>query len=416
MTVVAVLPNDTQLEGTSVAAGTRPVQRSDLQEGGTYADAVHDYLLPLMKYYETWGRDIDVKFVTSSGSDEAAQRADSVKIKAMKPFAVMDLVTAGLDVLDAEMAKAKIFVYGDATTTEKALAQAPYRWGLSDAQSAAANAAEVIGKQLVGKKAQFAGDDSLQTQTRKFGIVYIPTLVDVDRFTSTFEKYGGKLTTDNPYTSNGTTFGDDTAGPGTGTDDRHEDEEQRRDDRDHGLGHRDEQGDDGAGHEAGVVPRVVPHRRGVPGHRDLRPCLSDRAGCAHVRRVEPRAVRAARPHARAAGEGAVGADPAARVVLGRGRGNAGDVGGAARPRVADARHPHRGAQPHAEDVPAGTVLDPGDRWRGVGIHDGSIGGLREDAGTPLRRVHGPRPRLRAGVVGRGDHRTFQRNGRRRARE
>jgi hypothetical protein len=210
VTVVAVLPNDTQLEGTSVAAGTRPVQRSDLQEGGTYADAVHDYLLPLMKYYETWGRDIDVRFVTSSGSDEAAQRADSVKIKAMKPFAVMDFVTAGLDVLDAEIAKAKIFVYGDATTTEKALKQAPYRWGLSDAQSAATNAAEVIGKQLVGKKAQFAGDDSLQKQTRKFGIVYIPTLVDVDRFTSAFGKYGGKLTTDNPYTSNGTTFGDDT--------------------------------------------------------------------------------------------------------------------------------------------------------------------------------------------------------------
>jgi hypothetical protein len=209
VSVVAVLPNDTQLEGTSVAAGTRPVRRSDMQEGGTYADAVHDYLLPLMKYYETWGRDIDVKFVTSSGSDEAAQRADSVKIKALKPFAVMDLVTAGLDVLDAEIAKAKIFVYGDATTTEKALAQAPYRWGLSDAQSAAANAAELIGKQLVGKKAEYAGDDATKKQTRKFGFVYIPTLVDVDRFTTSFEKYGGKLTTNNPYTSNGTTFGDD---------------------------------------------------------------------------------------------------------------------------------------------------------------------------------------------------------------
>ena len=133
VTVVAVLPNETQLAGTSSSAGTAPVSRVDLSPGGTYADAIHDYLLPLMKYYETWGRDIEVKFVTSSGSDEAAQRADAVTIKALTPFAVMNMVTVGLDVLDAEIAKAKILVYGDATTAAKAQAQAPYRWGLSDA-------------------------------------------------------------------------------------------------------------------------------------------------------------------------------------------------------------------------------------------------------------------------------------------
>ena len=208
ITVVAVVPNDTQLSGTSVAAGTTPVSRVDMSPGGTYADAIHDYLLPLMKYYETWGRDISVKFVTSSGSDEPAQRGDAVTIKALKPFAVMDMVTAGLDVLDAEIAKAKIFVYGDATTAAKARAQAPYRWGLSDAQSAAVNSGEIIGKQLVGKKAAYAGGD-VKKQTRKFGVVYIPTLIDIDQFKSYFKKYGGNLTTESPYTSNGTTFGDD---------------------------------------------------------------------------------------------------------------------------------------------------------------------------------------------------------------
>lgn len=209
VTVVAVLPNDTQLGGTSTAAGTAPVRRTDLAPGGTYADATHDYLLPLMRYYETWGRDVDVHFVTSSGSDEAAQRADAVTVKAAKPFAVMDMVTAGLDVLDAELAKSKILVYGDATTTAKATAQAPYRWGLSDAQSAAVNAAEVIGKQLRGKKAAFAGDDTIKQQTRKFGAVYIPTLVDINSFKGYFKKYKGVLTSDNGYKSNGTTFGDD---------------------------------------------------------------------------------------------------------------------------------------------------------------------------------------------------------------
>jgi hypothetical protein len=210
ITVVAVVPNDQQLGGTSAAAGTAPVLRSTNAPGGTYRDATHDYLLALMRYYETWGRDIEVKFVTSSGSDEAAQRADVVTIKAFKPFAVMDMVTAGLDVLDAEIAKSKILVYGDATTTTKALAQAPYRWGLSDAQSAASHAAEVVGKQLVGKKAEFAGSDDLEGATRKFAAVYIPTLVDIDRFKDQFEQYKGTLTSDNPYDSSGTTFGDDT--------------------------------------------------------------------------------------------------------------------------------------------------------------------------------------------------------------
>ena len=60
-----------------------------------------------MKYFETWGRDIEIKYLTSSGSDEAAQRADVVAVKAMKPFAVFDLIVAGLDVLETELAKAQ---------------------------------------------------------------------------------------------------------------------------------------------------------------------------------------------------------------------------------------------------------------------------------------------------------------------
>ena len=40
--------------------------------------------------YETWGRDIEFKFVKSTGTDETAQRADAVAVNAMKPFAVID--------------------------------------------------------------------------------------------------------------------------------------------------------------------------------------------------------------------------------------------------------------------------------------------------------------------------------------
>jgi hypothetical protein len=210
VTVVAVVPNDEQMNGGSLAQGTVPSLRSDpATAAGTYVDAIHDYFLPLMRWYETWGRDFDVRIVTSSGSDEQAQRADAVAVKSVKPFAVMDMVTSGLDVLDAELAKSKILVYGDATTTAKATKQAPYRWGLSDAQAAAINSAEFIGKQLLGEKAEFAGSDDLQQQRRKFGVVYIPSLIDIDQFGRFFSKFGGKLASLNEYTSSGSTFGDD---------------------------------------------------------------------------------------------------------------------------------------------------------------------------------------------------------------
>jgi len=206
VTVVVILPNETQRGALSRSSRTAPVNRASNADG-TLEDSVHDYLLPLMRWYETWGRDIEIRFVTSTGDDESAQRADAVTVKAEKPFAVIDLVTSGLDVFDTTIAQAKILVWGSATTTEKALAQAPYRWGLSDTEAVAVNAAEVLGKQLVGKKAEFGGD-AVKSQTRKFGAVYIPNLVDIDRFKSELKKYGGTLASSNDYRSSGVYLGE----------------------------------------------------------------------------------------------------------------------------------------------------------------------------------------------------------------
>ena len=142
-------------------------------------------MLPQMRFFETWGRDIEMKFVTSSGNDEAAQRADVVAIKAMKPFAVVNLVNnPDLDILETALAAAKILATGYATTTEQAERQAPYRWGQNDKQATAINSAEVIGKQLVGKKAQFGGDD-VKDLTRKFGVVSQERTIDYDGFLQT---------------------------------------------------------------------------------------------------------------------------------------------------------------------------------------------------------------------------------------
>src|SRR5262245_53316642 len=127
----------------------------------------------------------------------------------MKPFAVFHIIVAGADVFETELAQAHIPVIGYSTTATKANLQAPYRWGLSDAQSSAINSAEVIGKQLVGKKAQYAGDD-VKKQTRKFGVVYIKTLVDYPKFQQFFKQYGGTIASENAYDASGSTFGDAT--------------------------------------------------------------------------------------------------------------------------------------------------------------------------------------------------------------
>ena len=165
----------------------------------------------MMKYYETWGRDIEVRFLVSSGEDEAAQRADAVTIEAAKPFAVVNFVPAGLDFLDTEMAKAKILVFGYATTAKKALTQAPYRWGLTDAQAAAVNASVVVGKQLTGKNAKFAGSADIQQEPRKFGTVYMDGVIDISRLTSDLQKYRTTLASASSYTANGSPRGDETS-------------------------------------------------------------------------------------------------------------------------------------------------------------------------------------------------------------
>jgi hypothetical protein len=207
--IVVVIPNDAQ-RAQSNAISNLPTRRTDLTKAaGTYQDAVHDFMMAYSQFFQTWGRDLDFRFVTSSGQDEAAQRADAVTIKAMKPFAVVNMVFTGLDTLDTELAKAKILVNGDSANTQKSLAQEPYRWGVADAQAAAVNSAEVVGKQFVGKKAEFAGDD-LKGQPRKFGLISLDGQYDIDQFKAMFKDYGGRITSEATYVGPGSPLGDST--------------------------------------------------------------------------------------------------------------------------------------------------------------------------------------------------------------
>ena len=73
--VVFILPNEEQFKSD-------PVKPMNLASNttGTYQDGVYDYLLPELRFYETWGRDLEAHFYTSTGSDEQAQRAERVGV------------------------------------------------------------------------------------------------------------------------------------------------------------------------------------------------------------------------------------------------------------------------------------------------------------------------------------------------
>jgi hypothetical protein len=200
VTVAVILPA-TPVMATNRATGTAT---------GTHQDAAFDEAQALMQLYETWGRAIEFEFFESTGPDEEAQRADAVQILAAKPFAALNFDTMGLDVLEAELAKGKVMTFGYATSPNEAEALAPYRWGGNDPQAAMINSAEVIGKQLVGKKAEWAGSDELKGQTRKFGVVSIASIFDIPLFKEELAEYKGTVASESTYPASGSTFGDPT--------------------------------------------------------------------------------------------------------------------------------------------------------------------------------------------------------------
>jgi hypothetical protein len=187
--VVALVPNEQQLG----PASRQPTNNATGQPG-TVEDALKDALPAYAHVFESYGRTVDLELVTSTGDDEAAQRADAVTVIGKKPFAVFDAIqTTSQPVFEAQIAGAKIPVFGNGATFDATQKQAPYRWGQADIQASAINAAEFAGKQLTGTKAQYAGDEAFHTKTRKLGLVYADPVVDIDMFDQTLAKYGGKI-------------------------------------------------------------------------------------------------------------------------------------------------------------------------------------------------------------------------------
>lgn len=193
--VAVLIANQQQVAAQAANAGTAALPTS-LATGQvtTMQDALLDAWAPVAQFYEQWGREVDWVWITSTGDDEAAQRADAVKVDEAKPFFVIDSTPNGETALQTALAAKKYVVYGYGSSVEDVTSQAPYRWGQTDQQAGALNAAEFAGKQLAKGKAEYAGSDDLRSKPRAFGMVYSQA-IDIDAFQKTFAKYGGKLAT-----------------------------------------------------------------------------------------------------------------------------------------------------------------------------------------------------------------------------
>ena len=102
ISVIALVPNEQQF--AALPRGGAPTNYTTNQTG-TIPDALEDALTAYEGVFGgtyTYGRDIDLQFVVSSGSDEAAQRADAVSVIAEKPFVVIDAVGTSVNTFNIE--------------------------------------------------------------------------------------------------------------------------------------------------------------------------------------------------------------------------------------------------------------------------------------------------------------------------
>jgi type II secretory pathway pseudopilin PulG len=144
------------------------------------------------KYFETYGRTVDLEFFTGTGpsDDPIAARADAVTIANMQPFAVLGGPVLVPDFAD-ELAARQVLCIGctPAQGADFYEERSPYVWSVANTgEQAQTHSAEFITKQLAGRKAQYAGDPALKEQDRKFGLIYLSTSESSEETIRQFEQ------------------------------------------------------------------------------------------------------------------------------------------------------------------------------------------------------------------------------------
>ena len=188
-----------------------PLQQALVEDAGADTDpnAVNqtqqDYITLFTDVAETYGRTVRVEVVEASGpSDDAtAAQADALKAIDLQPFAVIGGPTSTpswyQEIVDAEIV---CIACSTAESETEVVSRAPYLWPTGPSpEQADAHLLEMVGKQFVGKPADFAGDESLHDTERVFGWVQAETETGEytarnDAFEEQLaEEYGGEIAT-----------------------------------------------------------------------------------------------------------------------------------------------------------------------------------------------------------------------------
>jgi hypothetical protein len=141
-------------------------------------DYVNTYVKWFEKYYQTYGRKLEVVFIEGSGadSDERAARDDARRIAGIDPPVFASINGPGqAGGVYAEELKAEGIVCFCTVSLPQEFYKKNFPFVFSTLMSstqAYIHRAEYIGKRLAHRKAQFAGDDLLRQRGRSFGLVY----------------------------------------------------------------------------------------------------------------------------------------------------------------------------------------------------------------------------------------------------
>jgi hypothetical protein len=163
---VAVLWNE--LPASEIAmTGVYTNQATGKNEPDAARTALLDENEVFKHVYETWGRTVQYEFVKSTGADEAAQRADALSIKDLKPFAVIDLASS---IGTPGIGGGRVFQQTVVNEGIPYVSPQPTS-ALFNTRVYAQLIAEFMQKQLVGQSAKYA-DPSLSSKPRKFGILH----------------------------------------------------------------------------------------------------------------------------------------------------------------------------------------------------------------------------------------------------
>jgi hypothetical protein len=183
-----------------------PLQQAFVSNAGanitpdTNADQVADFARLYEAHFELYGRKLNiVKYHANGGpADEAAAKADAIKIATdIKPFVVFGAPGQTSAFAD-ELTARKILCVGTCAGTYPesfTLPREPYIWqvGPQSTQSSVL-AAEMIGRELAGRKAIHGGND-VKDKTRVFGILHYDS--PDGQYSSSYQVFVDKLTKNN---------------------------------------------------------------------------------------------------------------------------------------------------------------------------------------------------------------------------